>query len=89
MKDFNEIVKEIASKNKEIYILRNELWSKLKSLRKLFTPKEYKVMKMRFHERQNLETVGREFGVTRERIRQIEGKALMKIRQHERSQATN
>jgi RNA polymerase primary sigma factor len=32
-----------------------------------------------------LEEVGKEFGVTRERIRQIEAKALEKIRTHEKS----
>ncbi len=49
-------------------------------------PREQKILRMRFglddgitH---TLEEVGREFGVTRERIRQIEAKALEKIRQH-------
>jgi RNA polymerase primary sigma factor len=32
-----------------------------------------------------LEEVGREFGVTRERIRQIEAKALEKIRTHDKA----
>lgn len=50
-------------------------------------PREQKILRMRFglddgitH---TLEEVGKEFGVTRERIRQIEAKALEKIRQHE------
>lgn len=51
-------------------------------------PKEQKILSMRFGLRDGithtLEEVGREFGVTRERIRQIEAKALEKIRQHER-----
>ena len=53
------------------------------------TPKEKKILAMRngledgiYH---TLEEVGKEFGVTRERIRQIEAKALEKIRQHEKS----
>ena len=51
------------------------------------SPKERKILEMRhglmdgiYH---TLEEVGREFGVTRERIRQIEAKALEKIRTHE------
>ncbi len=51
--------------------------------------KERKILEMRhglldgtYH---TLEEVGREFGVTRERIRQIEAKALEKIRQHEKA----
>lgn len=53
------------------------------------SPKERKILEMRhgledgiYH---TLEEVGREFGVTRERIRQIEAKALEKIRHHEKA----
>ena len=50
-------------------------------------PREQKILKMRFGLEDGvthtLEEVGNEFGVTRERIRQIEFKALEKIRQHD------
>lgn len=53
------------------------------------SPREQKILKMRFglddgimH---TLEEVGKEFGVTRERIRQIEAKSFEKIRQHKSS----
>jgi RNA polymerase primary sigma factor len=53
------------------------------------SPKERKILEMRhgladgiYH---TLEEVGKEFGVTRERIRQIEAKALEKIRLHDRA----
>ena len=53
------------------------------------TPREEKVLRMRFGigERSDhtLEEVGRDFDVTRERIRQIEAKALLKLRQSSRS----
>ena len=53
------------------------------------TPREEKVLRLRFglddgHQR-TLEEVGREFKVTRERIRQIEAKALRKLRHPSRS----
>lgn len=50
------------------------------------TPREQKILKIRFGLEDGvthtLEEVGQEFGVTRERIRQIEAKALEKIRNH-------
>ena len=53
------------------------------------TPREEKIMKMRFGledgSEHTLEEVGLEFAVTRERIRQIEAKALRKLRQPSRS----
>ena len=51
------------------------------------SPREQKILKIRFGLEDGvvhaLEEVGQEFGVTRERIRQIEAKALDKIREHD------
>lgn len=53
------------------------------------TPREQKILEMRFGLADGithtLEEVGKEFSVTRERIRQIEAKALARIRQHGKS----
>ncbi|OGZ54754.1 MAG: RNA polymerase sigma factor RpoD [Candidatus Ryanbacteria bacterium RIFCSPLOWO2_01_FULL_48_26] len=53
--------------------------------------REQKILKMRFGledgVNHTLEEVGKAFGVTRERIRQIEAKALEKIRNHDKSNA--
>ena len=54
------------------------------------TPREAKVLRMRFGINMNtdhtLEEVGKQFDVTRERIRQIEAKALRKLRHPSRSE---
>jgi RNA polymerase primary sigma factor len=54
------------------------------------TPREAKVLRMRFGIEMNtdhtLEEVGKQFDVTRERIRQIEAKALRKLRHPSRSE---
>jgi len=67
---------------------RSLLRQRLKEILIDLTPREQKILKMRFglddgitH---TLEEVGKEFGVTRERIRQIEAKSLERIRQHEK-----
>jgi RNA polymerase primary sigma factor len=53
------------------------------------SPKERRILEMRhgLHDgvMRTLEEVGKEFGVTRERIRQIEAKAHEKIRQHDKA----
>ena len=66
-------------------LLREQLEEVLKTL----TPREEEVLRMRFGLRDGkphtLEEVGKEFDVTRERIRQIESKALRKLRHPSRS----
>ena len=66
-------------------LLKEQLVSVLSTL----TPREEKVLKLRFGledgRTRTLEEVGKEFNVTRERIRQIEAKALRKLRHPSRS----
>jgi len=61
----------------------------LASVLKTLTPREERIIKMRFGledgNELTLEQVGQSFAVTRERIRQIEAKALRKLRHHSRS----
>ena len=67
---------------------RNLLRDRLKEILTDLSPREQRILTMRFglddgitH---TLEEVGKEFGVTRERIRQIEAKSLEKIRGHQK-----
>ena len=66
-------------------LLKEQLQEVLSTL----TPREAKVLKLRFGledgKSRTLEEVGQEFAVTRERIRQIEAKALRKLRHPSRS----
>ena len=68
------------------YILLRE---QLEEIMQTLTPREAKVLKLRFGledgKARTLEEVGKEFDVTRERIRQIEAKALRKLRHPSRS----
>ena len=70
-------------------VLSKNLSDQTRKVLSTLTPREEKVLKMRFgigEEREfTLEEVGEYFNVTRERIRQIEGKALRKLRHPLRS----
>ncbi len=84
LEDFVEDVKTISpSKVAARQLLKDYVRDAMKDL----TPREQKILEMRFGlgdgVSHTLEEVGREFDVTRERIRQIEAKALEKIQQKE------
>ena len=85
--DFIEDANSLAPIDAAVYdSLRNVTKDILDSL----TPREAKVLRMRFGIEMNtdhtLEEVGKQFDVTRERIRQIEAKALRKLRHPSRSE---
>ncbi|MFH0952555.1 MAG: sigma-70 family RNA polymerase sigma factor [Patescibacteria group bacterium] len=82
--DFIEDVKTITpDRVAALQLLKNHVRDIISEL----SPREQKILEMRFGLTDGiahtLEEVGKEFGVTRERIRQIEAKALEKIEQHE------
>jgi len=84
--DFIQDEDSPAPQDSAAYTLLKE---QLEEVMSTLTPREAKVLKLRFGledgRARTLEEVGREFMVTRERIRQIEAKALRKLRHPSRS----
>jgi RNA polymerase primary sigma factor len=86
LSDFIEDQRALApSEVASLQLLREQVEDALDSL----SGRERRVLQLRFGlddgRQRTLEEVGREFGVTRERIRQIEAKALRKLRHPSRS----
>jgi RNA polymerase primary sigma factor len=77
--------------NPQDAVIQSNLADHTKELLATLAPREARVLRMRFGigEKANrtLEEVGQDFEVTRERIRQIEAKALRKLRHPSRSRA--
>ncbi len=83
LEDFIEDVKNVGpDRSASLQLLSDYVQDIIKDL----NPREQKILEMRFGltdgVSHTLEEVGKEFDVTRERIRQIEAKALEKIQQH-------
>ncbi len=81
--DFIEDQKTLSpDRSASLQLLKDHVYDIIKEL----PPREQKILEMRFGlidgVSHTLEEVGQEFGVTRERIRQIEAKALLKIQEH-------
>ncbi|HEY9380326.1 MAG TPA: RNA polymerase sigma factor RpoD [Burkholderiales bacterium] len=85
--DFIEDTTTLAPNDAALYASLREV---TKDILDSLTPREAKVLRMRFGIEMNtdhtLEEVGKQFDVTRERIRQIEAKALRKLRHPSRSE---
>jgi len=76
----DETISPVESTSRQI------LKENIEEMLRYLTPREAKIIEMRFGLKDGvghtLEEVGREFGVTRERIRQIEAKVLQKLKDH-------
>ena len=85
--DFIEDASTLSPSDAALYASLREV---TKEILDSLTPREAKVLRMRFGIEMNtdhtLEEVGKQFDVTRERIRQIEAKALRKLRHPSRSE---
>jgi RNA polymerase primary sigma factor len=85
-----DFIEDKNAVNPQDAILSSNLAENTRKILSTLSPREEQVLKMRFGigEKANhtLEEVGQDFAVTRERIRQIESKALRKLRHPSRSQ---
>jgi RNA polymerase primary sigma factor len=86
-----DFIEDPNAVNPQDAVIQSNLADHTKELLATLAPREARVLRMRFGigERANrtLEEVGQDFDVTRERIRQIEAKALRKLRHPSRSRA--
>lgn len=90
LQDFVEDPKTISP---EDYTARQNMAEIIRDLFNGLTPREEKVIRMRFGigetETYTLEEIGKEMGVTRERIRQIEAKAVLKLKKMLKTKRTS
>jgi RNA polymerase primary sigma factor len=84
-----DFIEDDAQQSPSDAVINLNLRSQTAQVLKTLTPREEKVIRMRFGledgSEHTLEEVGQSFAVTRERIRQIEAKALRKLRHPSRS----
>jgi len=87
----SEFIKDEKSLTPSQLAAQSLLKNKIKEILVDLTPREQEILRLRFGLEDGithtLEEVGKRFGVTRERIRQIEAKALTKIKAHKKAKA--
>lgn len=85
-----EFIADETLEDPEVKIMKQLLKQDVNRVLKTLTEREITVMKLRYGledgKMRTLEEIGRSFNVTRERVRQIEAKAMRKLKQPERNQ---
>jgi RNA polymerase primary sigma factor len=88
-RELGDVIEDKGLVNPQEAIADLELSERIRTVLQTLTPREEKILRMRFGigepSEHTLEEVGRDFHVTRERIRQIEAKALQKLRHSSRA----
>jgi RNA polymerase primary sigma factor len=86
-----DLIENRGASNPADQTVCNELSDQVRAALSTLTPREEKILRMRFgvgeKSDHTLEEVGQDFNVTRERIRQIEAKALRKLRHPSRAKS--
>ena len=84
-----DLISDAGARDPEQGALERNLHDDMTEVLSTLTPREQKILRMRFgvgeRDSHTLEEIGASFNVTRERIRQIEAKALSKLRHSSRS----
>jgi RNA polymerase primary sigma factor len=85
-----DFVSDQTSPSPEELAIKAMLKEQVRCVLSILKPKERRVIELRFGvidgRRRTLTAIGKELGLTRERVRQIESKALIKLRNHKRCQ---
>ena len=89
--EIGTMIEDVTTPDPPQLIYQSMLKEKINEILSTLTPREARIIRLRFGIDQNhpytLEELGQKFGLTRERIRQIEGKALRRLRHPNRSHA--
>lgn len=84
-KFFGDVIEDRNAIQPLDHVIKNNLKNITDKVLSILTPREERIIRMRVFQEKTLEDVGKIFCVTRERIRQIEAKALRKLRHPSRS----
>lgn len=89
--DFYEVLVDESQKSVEESVIENDLKEEIEICLDCLTEKEKDILKKRvgLHDgkKHTLEEIGHDYGITRERIRQIEKKAIRKLRRNKRARS--
>jgi RNA polymerase primary sigma factor len=78
------LIPDTSERRADVAVFTTDLEAQLSSVLRTLTPRERRILRLRFglddHTPRTLEDIAQEFGLTRERVRQIEARALAKLR---------